>query len=145
MSGFPQGYFFIKSIKTGKVLDVEGASNKPGEDVVLYHIHKLRSVDNQLWFYENGYIINKKSNLCLDVKGGHLKEVAKIIQYQRKLGQEASNQIWEFQNGFIFPRANPDLVLDIRGDKDKDDAEIILYKRKQTDNHNQLWELVPHN
>ncbi|KAL1920035.1 uncharacterized protein VTP21DRAFT_1181 [Calcarisporiella thermophila] len=141
---FPQGYFFIKSIKTGKVLDVDDASLKPGAKVVLYHIKTFHSNDNQLWFYENGFIINKKSNLVLDVAGGHLKEVAHLCQYQRKLGQDTSNQVFDFSNGFIYPRANPELVLDIRGDKDKDGAEVILYKRKQTDNQNQLWELVPH-
>jgi hypothetical protein len=35
-NGFPSGYFIIRSIATGRLLDVSGSSNQDGSEVVLW-------------------------------------------------------------------------------------------------------------
>ncbi|KAI8888888.1 carbohydrate-binding module family 13 protein, partial [Backusella circina FSU 941] len=136
-SGFPSGqYFYIQSVINGAVLDVAGASTKANAEVVLYE-KKTGDNDNQLWYADDGFLVNKKSNMVLDVRGGSMKSEAVIIQYDRK-----NQKKFSYGNGFIYPTANHELVLDIKGEGKKDGTNIILYKRKQNKNDNQQWTLV---
>ncbi|KAL1918130.1 uncharacterized protein VTP21DRAFT_3396 [Calcarisporiella thermophila] len=142
-NNFPSGYFYIKSRKYGRVLDVFDRSKEPGAKVILWTQKLGDDRHNQLWSYEDGFLVNKHSGLVLDVAGGNLKSVAGLCQYTRKHANDAKNQRFAFQDGFIFPVESPSLVVDIRGDADKDGAQIILYEKKQYDNLNQLFMLEP--
>jgi hypothetical protein len=95
---------------------------------------KTKDIDNQLWMYDHGYIINKNSgmgklgilmlyeklywnflSIVLDVQGGILESDKQIIQYKRKMVEDAQNQRWYYrEDGVIYPQTNPNLVLDIR-------------------------------
>ncbi|KAL1927603.1 hypothetical protein VTP01DRAFT_3840 [Rhizomucor pusillus] len=145
MSNFPSGWFFIQSRCPHKmVLDVQGDSLKATAKIVVWP-KKSQNYDNQLWMYDNGYIINKCSGLVLDVAGGELTSDKQMIQYKRKMIEDAHNQRWYYrEDGFIHPQVDPNLVLDIRGNWQKEGTVVLLYERKYTDNENQLWDLIPH-
>ncbi|KAK4521842.1 cell separation during budding [Mucor velutinosus] len=125
------------------VLDVSLDSLKAAAKVVVW-TKKTKDIDNQLWMYDHGYIINKNSGMVLDVQGGILESDKQIIQYKRKMIEDAQNQRWYYrEDGVIYPQTNPNLVLDIRGNWTKPGTVVLLYERKYEDNENQLWDLVP--
>ncbi|KAI8073545.1 ricin B lectin domain-containing protein [Thamnidium elegans] len=145
MSRFPSGWFFIQSKCPHKmVLEVYQDSLKATAKVVVWPM-KTKDVDNQLWMYDHGYIINKNSGMVLDVHGGILESDKPIIQYKRKMLEDAQNQRWYYrEDGVIYPQVDPNLVLDIRGNWNKKGTVVLLYERKYEDNLNQLWDLVPY-
>ncbi|KAG0170517.1 hypothetical protein DFQ28_001979 [Apophysomyces sp. BC1034] len=144
MQGFPSDcYFYIKSLQNGSVLDVYQGQTSADTAVVIWP-QKGNDNDNQLWRYEDGFLVNKKSNLVLDIRGGDLKPDRAVIQYDRKMTM-AHNQRWGYRDGFVYILADPRLVLDIKasGGSDRDGAKVILYTRKDDDNENQKWTIVP--
>lgn len=61
----------IKSEMNGKVLDIEGGSDAPGTDVIMWH-PKDELSDNQLWYEDRkGNIRSKLHDFCLDSSGGY--------------------------------------------------------------------------
>ncbi|KAI8359154.1 ricin B lectin domain-containing protein [Blakeslea trispora] len=145
MSAFPSGWFFIQSKCSHKmVIDVSYDSLKAAAKIVVWP-KKAKDYDNQLWTYDNGYIINKNSGMVLDVQGGILESDKQVIQYKRKMIEDAHNQRWYYrEDGFIYPQTDPNLVLDIRGNWTKPGTVVLLYERKYEDNMNQLWDLIPY-
>ncbi|KAF7723278.1 hypothetical protein EC973_002124 [Apophysomyces ossiformis] len=142
MQGFPpSGYFYIKSLKNGSVLDVYNGETSADTAIIIWP-QKRNDNENQLWRCEDGFLINKKSNLVLDVRGGDLKSDQSIVQYDRKM-TAAHNQRWGYRDGFICILADPRLVLDIKGGSDRDGTKVILYSRKDHDNENQKWIIEP--
>ncbi|RUP52380.1 ricin B lectin domain-containing protein [Jimgerdemannia flammicorona] len=138
---FPKGYFYIKSKKNGMVLDVEGDSIKPNARVIVWP-QKFRGNANQLWTYDDGYLVNKNSELGLTAL--FLSDLY-VVQSERKPIEEAQHQRWNFcEEGFFYSLHDPHLVLDIRGDSNNQGAHILLYKRKDNDNYNQLWTIEPY-
>ncbi|ORX62746.1 hypothetical protein DM01DRAFT_356040 [Hesseltinella vesiculosa] len=126
------------------VLDVALDSLKQAAKICVWSKKAGKEAANQLWMYDNGYIINKHSGLVLDVQGGLLKSDTQIIQYKRKMTEDAHNQVWCYrEDGIIYPRIDPNLVLDIRGNWTKPGTVVLLYERKFKDNDNQLWDLIP--
>ncbi|GAB5585724.1 hypothetical protein Unana1_00624 [Umbelopsis nana] len=140
-NGFPEGYFYIKSRQSGFVLDVYDGGMSNDTQIIVYP-QKYNDAANQLWCYEDGFLINKKSGLVLDIRGGDLVKDRAIIQYARKMTL-AHNQKWGYHDGFVHVLADPRLVLDIRGGVSKEGASVILYERKLQGNANQQWSLEP--
>ncbi|KAG2187782.1 hypothetical protein INT44_005472 [Umbelopsis vinacea] len=62
MSSIPQGNFWIISRKNGTALDVFDGQTKDGANVIIWP-QKFNDSDNQLWAYDNGCFVNKKSGL----------------------------------------------------------------------------------
>ncbi|KAI9319141.1 ricin B lectin domain-containing protein [Dichotomocladium elegans] len=123
-------------------LDVAWDSRKENAKVIVWP-KKIDDNENQLWAYDNGYLISKNSGLVIDVAGA-LESDKQIIQHRRKMIEDAQNQRWYYrEDGFIYPQVNPNLVLDIRGNWSKPGSPVLLYERKYADNENQLWDLVP--
>ncbi|OZJ04250.1 hypothetical protein BZG36_02484 [Bifiguratus adelaidae] len=138
---FPEGVFYIRSRKRGWVLDIEDGSLKSDANLIVWQ-QKKHGASNQLWVYDDGFLLNAKSGLALDVRGGRLQSNTPIIQYTPKENITiATNQLWDYHDGFIFPQAHSNLVLDIKGDSKLPGAKVILYDRKPHDNLNQQWEL----
>lgn len=96
---------------------------------------------NQLWRYEDGYLINANSAKVLDIEGGQMDPESAIIQYEQKVAEEAANQKWGIdEEGYIFCEARNDLVLDIAGGEDEDGTGVILYNRREGEvASNQRW------
>ncbi|KAI7862857.1 ricin B lectin domain-containing protein [Spinellus fusiger] len=143
MSGFPlNGYFYIKSQAVESCLDVYNGAVEPDAALIIWPL-KSEDNDNQLWRYEDGFLVNKKSNLVMDVRGGDLSSDKPLVQYDRKMTM-AHNQRWGYRDGFIYILADPRLVLDIKGGRTKDGTKVILYERKESDTINQRWSIVPY-
>ncbi|KAG9304379.1 hypothetical protein G9A89_019941 [Geosiphon pyriformis] len=148
LTGFPSGWFYIKSVCSNKVLDVCFASTEPGADVITYHIKRLEegNIDNQLWRHEAGYLINKRSGMCLDVYGGRLVKMAKICQWPAQFSHEGHTQRWVYTKDHkIAALSNQDIVLDIEKRCQEDFASVIVYSRKSEleDHENQQWVFIP--
>ncbi|KAF9950314.1 hypothetical protein BGZ70_001429, partial [Mortierella alpina] len=146
---FPTSWFYIKSAASGLVVDIEHGiftdPMKAGARAEMNH----QKIDNgdarhsllelQLWRYEAGFLINRRTGFVLDIQGGVLKASARVFQWQRKSGKDARNQHWFYENGFIANVYNSRLVMDIDGDGSRDGAKIAIGERKATDNNDQKW------
>ncbi|KAF9569219.1 hypothetical protein EC968_002657, partial [Mortierella alpina] len=146
---FPTSWFYIKSAASGLVVDIEHGyftdPMKAGARAEMNH-QKIDNGDGrhsllelQLWRYEAGFLINRRTGFVLDIQGGTLKLAARVIQWQRKSGKDARNQHWFYENGFIANVYNSRLVLDIDGDGSKDGAKIAVGERKAVANNDQKW------
>lgn len=67
---FPDGYFFIKNQKHGLVVTVL-ESEKLAAQVIATDLD-TEHYNRQLWKHNDGFLINKASNLVLDVRGGKI-------------------------------------------------------------------------
>ena len=68
----PAMYFYIRTEKPEKVMDVRGGSTKPGAKVIIYE-DKGDMADNQLWYEDkNGVIRSKLNDYALDGSGGYM-------------------------------------------------------------------------
>ncbi|KAF9409794.1 hypothetical protein BGZ94_001860, partial [Podila epigama] len=146
---FPTNWFYIKSAASGLVVDIEHGyftdPMKAGARAEMNH-QKLDNGDGrhsllqlQLWRYEAGFLINRRTGFVLDIQGGELKLSARVVQRKRETGKEAKNQHWFFEDGFIANVYNSRLVLDIDGDGSKDGAKIAIGERKSVANTDQKW------
>ncbi|KAI7900590.1 ricin B lectin domain-containing protein [Cokeromyces recurvatus] len=138
---FPEGLFYILSRKHGFALDVYDGQTKDDANIIVWP-QKFQDSDNQLWSYEKGRLINKKSGLALDISSSAFKKDKTIVQ--KKIKANKQSQEWIYDQGFICSKEFPSLVLDIRGDSAKGGAQVLLYRRKATDNLNQLWQFEPY-
>lgn len=66
---FPEGYFFMKNQKHGLVITVL-ETDKLAAQVVASQLD-VENFNRQLWKFNDGFLINKASNLVLDVRGGN--------------------------------------------------------------------------
>jgi hypothetical protein len=67
---FPEGYFFIKNQKHGLVITVL-ETDKLAAQVTASQLD-MENFNRQLWKFNDGFLINKASNLVLDVHGGNI-------------------------------------------------------------------------
>ncbi|KAF9313518.1 hypothetical protein BG003_005092 [Podila horticola] len=147
---FPQDkWFYIKSKASGLVLDVDHGfgreHTKHGANIGLNH-QKLYSssschplLDLQLWRLENGYIVNRRTNLVLDVDDSEFKTGTRIIQWSRNCPEKNANQQWAVSNGFIHPKTYPNLVLDVKDNITCEGARICLGERNEKNILEQRW------
>jgi hypothetical protein len=104
--GFPEGYFFIRNVASGLTLDVEGGSAQPGASIVLWP-RKASSYDNQLWKYEEGFLVNKGSGLSMEVPGyeggGNIRPGTPVVQANRRDRPDSLNQLWAYNYQHLMP------------------------------------------
>ncbi|KAI8642533.1 hypothetical protein BD408DRAFT_482715 [Parasitella parasitica] len=87
----------------------------------------------QLWTFENGYLVSKKTSFVMDIEGGDLRSDKKVLQYSRKKTM-AHNQRWGIRDGFIYAVADPSLVLECQ-----DNDDDVRVNRKTNDKEHQQW------
>lgn len=96
--------FFIQSKLGDLVIDIEGASTKPGTPLDVF-TKKTKSPDwnNQLWefvpsYIEEFYVIqNPASGLVIDVEGANTKPGTLIDAFTKKTkSPDWDNQLWTF-------------------------------------------------
>ncbi|CEP07761.1 hypothetical protein [Parasitella parasitica] len=98
-------------------------------------------LDNQLWTFENGYLVSKKTSFgmkiyaFMDIEGGDLRSDKKVLQYSRKKTM-AHNQRWGIRDGFIYAVADPSLVLEHQENDDE-----VHVSRKTEDGKHQQWNI----
>ncbi len=90
MSGFPTGYFKIRSRLTGKCLDINGGSTENNSRVVLFNCHDGL---HQHWYIDKlGRIINRLSNKALFVKDSNKANGTPAVINEMGLGTKG---VWE--------------------------------------------------
>ncbi|EFP79416.1 uncharacterized protein PGTG_05737 [Puccinia graminis f. sp. tritici CRL 75-36-700-3] len=130
MADFPTAWFYIKSVCSKKVIQPLGGSFEPTRLVVVDQKFGQESAA-QLWKHENGYLVNKLTNLCLDYEHGNYKRLGDIhvCQWHQKVGKDAHNQKWLYRTSNLIA-SNDDInrVLDIKGGSIHPGAEVLLKK-----------------
>ncbi|EXX69446.1 hypothetical protein RirG_096020 [Rhizophagus irregularis DAOM 197198w] len=125
-------YYWIIAQHSGKVLEVENGSFCSCANIIQ-HTKKSELdpfVDMQLWYFDGGFIVNKRSGFVIDVAEG-----TKIIQYPRK-PEPSQNQEWEYnhEDNTIGLKSNRNFVLDVEESKTDNHAFIILYEKHGGEN-----------
>jgi hypothetical protein len=91
-SGFPSGYFKIRSRMNGRCLDVNGGSTNNGSRVVLFNCHDGL---HQHWYVDSyGRIINRLSNKALVVKDNNKSNGAPAVIDDIGLSKGESGTRW---------------------------------------------------
>ncbi|MFI9508213.1 RICIN domain-containing protein [Nocardia sp. NPDC052566] len=125
---FPEGEFFIQNVFSGLVLDVKDGSVEEGAPIILWE-RKESDNDNQLWRYENGFLINRKSGRCLTVKGvsggGQIRPGTFVVQTQRREPPTSINQLWASNYDYLMPY-DPKVCLSARDDRADKGAEMVV-------------------
>ncbi|KUO00064.1 RICIN domain-containing protein [Streptomyces caeruleatus] len=105
-NGFPEGYFFIRNAASGLALDVDGGSTEPGASVILWP-RKADGYDNQLWKYDQGFLVNKASGLVVEVPGyeggGNIQPGTPVAQGERRERPDNLNQLWAENYRHMMP------------------------------------------
>lgn len=91
-------------MESNLVLDVRGGSTNDGAPVILWH---RTGNDNQLWTYEDGFLVNKNSGLCLEVEGmsegGDIPPGTPLVQTARRQMPDSLNQLWAYNHLYLMP------------------------------------------
>ncbi|RIA88574.1 Carbohydrate-Binding Module Family 13 protein [Glomus cerebriforme] len=129
--------FFIEAKHSGKVFDVATGSRENGAKIIQYIKKSMDdpTVDNQLWYFNNGAIYNENSDLVIDVSDANIQNDTQIIQYENN-PECSDNQRWTYNehDKTISLKAHPNFVLDVKGSSQDDRAPIILYNKNVTPN-----------
>jgi hypothetical protein len=131
----------IKSCLNGLVLDIKSAQKEKGGQLILWDKDTTYSsrqkipdnphAANQLWKYENGFLVSKLNGLVLDVKGASKDEGAEVVMWNKK-SHDNANQLWDLEKGWIKNRHNG-LVLEVKN------AQFVHMARKKENDKGQLW------
>ncbi|POG55198.1 carbohydrate-binding module family 13 protein [Rhizophagus irregularis DAOM 181602=DAOM 197198] len=109
-------YYWIIAQHSGKVLEVkDGSFCSLVEIVQNTKKSELDSnVDMQLWYFNGGFITNKRTGLVLDVVGGKFEKYTNIVQDQ-KHAEPSRGQEWvyNYADNSISLKFNRNFVLDV--------------------------------
>lgn len=106
-------YLFIRNVNSAKVLDVEGGSTAEGASIILWNRDSV-GYDNQLWEFDDGYLVNKKSGLCLEapLTDGQIRPGTPLVQSTRREPPNNSNQRWTYDSQYrLVSAGDRNLVL----------------------------------
>ncbi|GET03427.1 carbohydrate-binding module family 13 protein [Rhizophagus clarus] len=118
-------YYWIIAQHSGKVLEVKGGSFCSSVEIIQ-HTKKSEldhNVDMQLWYFNGGFITNKRSGFVLDVQGW---------RFENGKSQEPSRgREWEYdyEDNTISLKFNRKFVLDVAGGSNDNGALIILHEK----------------
>lgn len=135
--------YVIKSVNSGKALDVSWGSQDNGANVLQYTYHGYK---NQKWYLErqsNGYYVIKCSNSgkVLDVAWGSGNDGANVQQCEY---YGNSCQQWELRkvgNNYAIINRSSGKALDVEGRSTADNANVLQWR--YTGANNQLWSITP--
>ncbi|KNC96446.1 uncharacterized protein SPPG_08038 [Spizellomyces punctatus DAOM BR117] len=110
----PGGWFYIQCRANSNVFSVEANSLASGALINVQPQHAAdahpATIGNQLFRFENGFLINKRSNLVLDTSGSELRPRAQLVQADKK--EDRESQHWVLgTDGSIRNSARPQFVL----------------------------------
>ncbi|KAF7724148.1 hypothetical protein EC973_001273 [Apophysomyces ossiformis] len=135
MPEIPTGWFVIRSELNGMVADVKDGYTNPGDPIITWP-KQSGDNDNQVWRYNNGFFINKRSGLGSFGAGAITAQVKQ--DSPRNLQQQ-----WGYDNGYVFSHADTNLVLDVDKGATESGANVIIYGQKDGGSANQKWKLEP--
>ena len=139
----------IRSVSSGKVLDVPGSSLDPGVQIQQFDDHgglnqnwALRQAGTQFMFKIQ---TDTESHFVLDAEGSGRADHTRVIQWP---DQDHRNQWWTFEpvppfgsgRFVIWPgHADDQLVMDVTDGSGDNGAQIQLFRRHGR--ANQLWQV----
>ncbi|MFD8008803.1 RICIN domain-containing protein [Streptomyces sp. NPDC058955] len=137
-------YYRLVSVRSGKVLDVNGFSTADGTRI---HQWTDQNTANQQWRLRstgNGYyeLVNRNSGKVLGIAGG---STAQSAAAEQQTDSSSASQEWRIDDvsgsdAVTFTSRASGLVLDVHGASTADGAAIIQYSGKGSTN--QQWKLV---
>ncbi|CAB5369386.1 unnamed protein product [Rhizophagus irregularis] len=91
------------------------------------------NVDMQLWYFNGGFITNKRTGLVLDVVGGKFEKYTNIVQDQ-KHAEPSRGQEWvyNYADNSISLKFNRNFVLDVAAAKTDNNTNIQLWEKHVT-------------
>ncbi|XP_072102226.1 uncharacterized protein crybg1a isoform X5 [Mobula birostris] len=132
-----RAYFRVRNRGTGAFLTLTGELT----DVKMIRIQALEEtgMDDQIWFYQEGYIKSKMGeDYCLDITGSLLGIGSRLgisILHSKDI------HIWSIDyNGVIWNCIRTDLVIDIKGGQHYDKNQAILSRFDEV-RPTQRWDL----
>ncbi|MBR6874395.1 MAG: family 16 glycosylhydrolase [Ruminococcus sp.] len=133
--------YSIKSVNSGKALDVSWGSKDNGANVLQY---TYKGYENQKWYLErqsDGYYVIKSANSgkVLDVANASRDDGANVQQCQY---YGNSCQKWELRkvgNSYAIISQNSGKALDVSGRSTADNANVLQWR--YTGANNQLWNI----
>ncbi|KAF0562114.1 vWA-like protein [Gigaspora margarita] len=155
---FPSGDFFIKSAASTPdastlstpsqnwVIDIKrslfmswGAVKDGTKAIVAKQESDIDQDDRQLWSHEDGWLINKQTNLCLEVES--VKEEIYLSVHHKRNPNQANNQRWILTpEGRIALKNNPKFVIEVlsKGTPVNDGSHLILVNTRSRNFKNGL-------
>lgn len=122
----PDNWFFLQIGKYVLEADEEKNNIKIGSKAIISELNKKMKF-NQLWLYEDEYIIHKKSGLVLEIKNNKIFSGASILLGNKD--HENCCQKWKItSNGVIYNKTHIDFVLGIEENNIPEGAELVVYK-----------------
>ncbi|XP_067841066.1 beta/gamma crystallin domain-containing protein 1-like [Heptranchias perlo] len=116
-------YFRVRNRGTGEFMTLTGELN----DIKMVRVQALQGtgMDDQIWFYQDGFIKSKVAeDCCLDVIGSLLNPGSRLgvsVQHSKDI------HFWNVNsNGVILNGIRTDLVIDIKGGQHYDRNQTIL-------------------
>lgn len=125
---FPEGFFYIRNVHSGLVVDIEDGSTAAGARAIVWH-RKSSSSANQLWKYDDGFLVNKNSGLVLEVVGyqggGSIAPGTPVAQARRREKPENLNQLWAYNHEMLMPY-DPKVTLSARDGNFAAGTEVVV-------------------
>ncbi|APU67657.1 MULTISPECIES: RICIN domain-containing protein [Christiangramia] len=140
----------IKSVGTGKVLDVEGGVTATSNGANVQQWEYL-SQSNQQWQITavgNGYysIIAQNSYKALDVLGFDISDGANVGQWEYEGKTNQQWQINQLSNGtYQLINRNSGKALDVANGVNANDNGLNIQQWEVNEKNNQQWQLIPVN
>lgn len=139
---FPTGYFYIRSVASGLVVKIQNNSTAEGAPAIVWN-HKSKRNDSELWKYDTGFLVNKKSGLVLEVpgyeKGGKIEPGAPVAQACKRQRPESLNQVWAYNYQMLMPY-DLDVSLSARNGVFTPGAKVVV-DTTQPGDPKQQWTL----
>ncbi|EPQ60331.1 hypothetical protein GLOTRDRAFT_108904 [Gloeophyllum trabeum ATCC 11539] len=113
--GFPQGFFVIKSLASGRLLDVEASTSDDSTEVILYPEQETSLVDslrdplhdNQVFGIDpSGALFSRSSGHALDVEDGRL-----VLRHRRPITHPFPNAYSHPLPQFIYSPENKEISV----------------------------------
>lgn len=133
--------YAIKSVNSGKALDVSYGSTADGANVLQY---RYCGYDNQKWYLEkqsDGYYVIKsaKSGKVLDVAWGSKDDGANVQQCSYNGGNAQRWELKKVGNSYAIINKGSGKALDVSGRSTADNANVLQWRYSGA--ANQLWNL----
>ena len=133
--------YAIKSVNSGKALDVSWGSKDDGANVLQY---SYNGYENQKWYLErqsDGYYVVKCANSgkVLDVSWGSTNDGANVQQCSYNGGNAQKWELRKVGSSYALINKNSGKALDVEGKSRNDNANVLQWR--YTGGTNQLWNI----
>ncbi|WP_327120616.1 RICIN domain-containing protein [Nocardia sp. NBC_01730] len=125
---FPEGFFYIRNVHSGLVVDIKDGSTAEGARAIVWD-RKSSDSANQLWRYDRGFLVNKNSGLVLEVVGheggGSIAPGTPVAQARKRERPKSLNQQWAYNREMLMPY-DPDVALSARDGNFAAGTEVVV-------------------